>query len=42
MPNPLRFPADGLPDVLSTPAEFAHAATRLSKGFGPVAVDTEV
>ena len=41
MPNPLRFPADGLPDVLSTPAEFAHAATRLSKGFGPVAVDTE-
>lgn len=41
MPNPLRFPADGLPKVLTTPAEFAEAAAQLRSGYGPVAIDTE-
>ena len=40
-PIPLTEPADGVPPVLSTPAEFAEAGRLLSEGTGPVALDTE-
>ncbi|GAA1480604.1 ribonuclease D [Gordonia sinesedis] len=39
--EPLTEPADGVPPVLSTPAEFAEAARLLAAGSGPIAVDTE-
>ncbi len=39
--TPLLRPRDGVPDVLSTPDEFASAAARLAAGTGPIAVDTE-
>ncbi len=38
---PLTEPADGVPSVLTTPAEFAEAGRRLSEGTGPIALDTE-
>ena len=38
---PLTTPRDGLPRVLSTPADFSAAATALAAGQGPVAIDTE-
>ncbi|WP_256668540.1 ribonuclease D [Nocardia cyriacigeorgica] len=38
---PLLVPADGVPPVLSTAAEIAEAAARLSAGTGPLAVDAE-
>lgn len=34
-------PKEGIPKVLSTPAEFAEAAARLQAGTGPFAIDTE-
>lgn len=39
--TPLLAPADGVPDLLSTPDEFARAADRLAAGTGPIALDTE-
>lgn len=39
--EPLLAPADGVPPVLSTAAEFADAARALAAGEGPIAVDTE-
>ena len=39
--TPLLSPADGVPDLLSTPDEFARAADLLDAGTGPVALDTE-
>ncbi|MBJ7288372.1 ribonuclease D [Williamsia sp.] len=39
--TPLTEPADGVPPVLSTPAEFADAGARLAGGEGPIALDTE-
>ncbi|MFT4044539.1 MAG: ribonuclease D [Gordonia sp. (in: high G+C Gram-positive bacteria)] len=39
--TPLLAPADGVPPVLHTAAEFADAATRLAHGSGPIALDTE-
>ncbi|MFT4199521.1 HRDC domain-containing protein [Gordonia sp. (in: high G+C Gram-positive bacteria)] len=39
--TPLLAPADGVPDVLVEPAEFADAAGRLAAGSGPIALDTE-
>ncbi len=38
---PLTRPADGVPPVLSTPAQFAAAAAALEAGEGPMALDTE-
>ncbi len=38
---PLDRPADGVPDVITGPAELRAAADRLAAGTGPVAVDTE-
>nr|WP_245555667.1 ribonuclease D [Gordonia soli] len=37
----MTHPADGVPDVLRSAAEFAEAAERLAAGTGPIAVDTE-
>lgn len=39
--TPLLQPADGVPPVLATAAEFADAAAALAAGSGPIAVDTE-
>ena len=39
--TPLTEPAEGVPPVLSTPAEFADAGARLAAGEGPIALDTE-
>lgn len=39
--TPLTEPADGVPPVLTTPAEFAEAGRRLRDGTGPIALDTE-
>ncbi|WP_424294924.1 HRDC domain-containing protein [Gordonia sp. (in: high G+C Gram-positive bacteria)] len=39
--SPLTAPADGVPAVLSSPAEFAEAARLLESGTGPIALDTE-
>ncbi len=39
--TPLTAPAGGVPDLLSTPAEFADAAEALAAGTGPIALDTE-
>lgn len=39
--TPLLVPADGVPDLLSSPDEFARAADRLAAGSGPIALDTE-
>ncbi|MCX6470919.1 MAG: HRDC domain-containing protein [Corynebacteriales bacterium] len=39
--TPLTQPAEGVPPVLRTPAEFDEAAARLAAGEGPVALDTE-
>ncbi len=41
VPTPLLAPADGVPPVISTAAEFADAADRIVAGTGPIAVDTE-
>lgn len=38
---PLTEPADGVPPVLTTQAEFAEAGRLLSSGSGPIALDTE-
>lgn len=38
---PLAAPRDGVPSVLTGPAEFADAAELLASGTGPVALDTE-
>lgn len=38
---PLTSPRDGIPRVLSTPADFSAAAAALVEGQGPVAIDTE-
>ncbi|AJE33354.1 ribonuclease D protein [Corynebacterium humireducens NBRC 106098 = DSM 45392] len=38
---PLISPRDGIPRVLSTPADFTAAAAALADGQGPVAIDTE-
>ncbi|ALG84672.1 HRDC domain-containing protein [Gordonia phthalatica] len=38
---PLATPRDGVPPVLTSPAEFAEAAALLASGTGPVALDTE-
>jgi ribonuclease D len=40
-PIPLTEPADGVPPVLTTPAEFAEAGRVLAAGTGPIALDTE-
>ncbi|GAB11115.1 putative ribonuclease [Gordonia araii NBRC 100433] len=40
-PEPLLSPAQGVPDVITSPDEFADAAQRLLDGAGPIAVDTE-
>ncbi|WP_440714045.1 HRDC domain-containing protein [Gordonia sp. FQ] len=40
-PSPLLAPADGVPDLLATPDEFARAAESLAAGTGPIALDTE-
>ncbi|CAO5168603.1 ribonuclease D [Frankia sp. AiPs1] len=40
-PIPLLVPADGVPPVLTDPAELAAAAERLAAGSGPVAFDAE-
>lgn len=37
----LREPADGLPEVVDTPAALARACTALAAGSGPIAVDAE-
>ncbi|MDO5511991.1 HRDC domain-containing protein [Corynebacterium sp.] len=37
----LTTPRDGIPRVLSTPADFASAASALAAGQGPWAIDTE-
>lgn len=37
----LTTPRDGIPRVLSTPADFHAAASALAAGQGPVAIDTE-
>ncbi|MET4164234.1 MULTISPECIES: HRDC domain-containing protein [Gordonia] len=39
--TPLLQPADGVPPVLATAAEFADAAAALAAGSGPIAIDTE-
>ncbi|MFT3662586.1 MAG: ribonuclease D [Gordonia sp. (in: high G+C Gram-positive bacteria)] len=39
--TPLLAPADGVPPVLSTPADFSAAAAELASGSGPIALDTE-
>lgn len=39
--SPLLAPRDGVPDLLSSPDEFARAAERLAAGTGPIALDTE-
>ncbi|GEE02630.1 hypothetical protein nbrc107696_30760 [Gordonia spumicola] len=39
--TPLPCPRDGVPDVMTTPDEFAAVAARLAAGTGPIAVDTE-
>lgn len=39
--RPLSHPAEGVPPVLSTPAEFSEAARLLAAASGPIAVDTE-
>ena len=39
--HPLDAPRDGVPPVLTTPAELARAADALRAGTGPVAVDAE-
>lgn len=39
--TPLTAPADGIPDVLTTPAELARAVEAFAGGSGPVAVDAE-
>jgi len=38
---PLLAPADGVPEVITTPDQFARAADALAGGSGPIAVDTE-
>ncbi|MFT3715063.1 MAG: ribonuclease D [Gordonia sp. (in: high G+C Gram-positive bacteria)] len=40
-PAPLTAPADGVPEVIDSPQQFADAARRLTAGTGPIAVDTE-
>jgi ribonuclease D len=40
-PIPLLEPRDGLPDVITAPAELADAASALAAGHGPIAVDAE-
>lgn len=40
-PEPLLFPAEGVPPVLVEPDGFAAAAARLRSGTGPIALDTE-
>ncbi|MCK0440500.1 HRDC domain-containing protein [Gordonia alkaliphila] len=39
--RPLLAPADGVPDLLSTPEQFERAAELLDSGTGPIALDTE-
>ena len=39
--TPLTHPREGVPPVLTSPAEFAETAARLAAGTGPIAVDTE-
>lgn len=39
--TPLTTPADGVPDVIDTPAALAEAAARFAAGTGPVAADAE-
>jgi ribonuclease D len=39
--RPLTAPRDGVPPLVTTPAELAEAADRLAAGTGPVAVDAE-
>ncbi|QIK83640.1 ribonuclease D [Sanguibacter sp. HDW7] len=39
--TPLTAPADGVPDVLTTPAGLARAVEAFAGGSGPVAVDAE-
>jgi ribonuclease D len=40
-PIPLTEPADGTPDPVNTPAQFAAVVRRFAAGTGPVAVDAE-
>lgn len=40
-PELLSRPAEGIPPVITTPAQLAEATERLVAGTGPVAVDTE-
>lgn len=40
-PEPLTEPREGVPPVLTTPAELDDACARLAAGTGPVAVDVE-
>jgi ribonuclease D len=39
--TPLREPADGVPDVVDTPAALSLAVRQLASGSGPIAVDAE-
>lgn len=41
MVSDLLHPRDGVPPLLSTPAEFSAAADVLAGGTGPIAIDTE-
>jgi ribonuclease D len=39
--TPLREPADGVPDIVDTPAALSLAVRQLASGSGPIAVDAE-